>query len=288
MNFNRIYILPITSKLDFSLSFIGIFFYLSIVILFSFYYNCLFLIKEEIFSYILLKSLFSIIESFIECDSFRLVFAYIANIILFSLLIFHLNRCLTQKKIVDDTSDLEINDKIYIILIFTLCLFPFDSFFNLQILEMIMQNIIKIALIFMLHKYIDKKIKIMIERLNQQQVKLKVEQNNNLESNENYYIDMLKSINSMHSAGAVLFIFCFSIKLYASYYPNNITDGISYFIRDGAVFFIILAQLLFFYCSNKIQIENSFKRNKFNDTIKKLKIIKIFNQDDADESSDFY
>ena len=221
MNFNRIYILPITSKLDFSLSFIGIFFYLSIVILFSFYYNCLFLIKEEIFSYILLKSLFSIIESFIECDSFRLVFAYIANIILFSLLIFHLNRCLTQKKIVDDTSDLEINDKIYIILIFTLCLFPFDSFFNLQILEMIMQNIIKIALIFMLHKYIDKKIKIMIERLNQQQVKLKVEQNNNLESNENYYIEILKSINSMHSAGAVLFIFCFSIKLYASYYPNN-------------------------------------------------------------------
>ena len=104
MNFNRIYILPITSKLDFSLSFIGIFFYLSIVILFSFYYNCLFLIKEEIFSYILLKSLFSIIESFIECDSFRLVFVYIANIILFSLLIFHLNRCLTQKKIVDDTS----------------------------------------------------------------------------------------------------------------------------------------------------------------------------------------
>ena len=153
---------------------------------------------------------------------------------------------------------------------------------------MVMQNIIKIALIFMMYKHIDKNIKLMIGRLNQQQIKLKTEHNNNFENNENYYIEMLKSINSMHCAGAVLFIFCFSLKIYNSYYRNDITDGFSHMVRDSAIFFICLAQLLFFYCSNKIEIENSFKRNKFNETIKKLRIIKIFNQDDADESTNFY
>ena len=289
MNFDRIYILPITSKLHFSLAFIGIFFYLSIIILFSFYYNCLFLIKEEIFSYILLKSLFSLIESVIESDEFRSVFVFITQIILFSLLLFHLNRCFTQKKIVEDITDLEIKDKKYIILIYILCLFPFESYFTFLTSEMITQNLIKVALILLFYKHIEKKIKIMIDRLYQQHEKT-TEVNKNseiLENNENYYAEMLKSINSMHSAGAVLFVFCFSINIYTSYYQNEIMKYFSYMVRDSALFFISLAQLLFFYCSNKIELEQSLKRNKVNDSFKKFVRVKIFNIDDADENSSF-
>ena len=289
MNFDRIYILPITSKLHFSLSFIGIFFYLSIMILFSFYYNCLFLIKEEIFSYILLKSLFSLIESAIESDEIRMVFVFITQIILFSLLLFHLDRCFTQKKIVEDTTDLEIKEKNYIILIYILCLIPFDSYFTILTSEMIAQNIIKAALIIMFYKSIEKKIKIMIDRLNQQQAKsTKVNKNSDiLENNESYYIEMLQSINSMYSAGAVLFVFCFLINIYTSYYQNELIQYFSDMVKDSALFFISLAQLLFFYCSNKIELEQSLKKNKINDAFKKFVKIKIFNQDDADENSSF-
>jgi len=289
MNFDRIYILPITSKLHFSLSFIGIFFYLSIMILFSFYYNCLFLIKEEIFSYILLKSLFSLIESAIESDEIRMVFVFITQIILFSLLLFHLDRCFTQKKIVEDITDLEIKEKNYIILIYILCLIPFDSYFTILTSEMIAQNIIKAALIIMFYKSIEKKIKIMIDRLNQQQAKsTKVNKNSDiLENNENYYIEMLQSINSMYSAGAVLFVFCFLINIYTSYYQNELIQYFSEMVKDSALFFISLAQLLFFYCSNKIELEQSLKKNKINDAFKKFVKIKIFNQDDADENSSF-
>ena len=289
MNFDRIYILPITSKLHFSLSFIGIFFYLSIMILFSFYYNCLFLIKEEIFSYILLKSLFSLIESAIESDEYRMVFVFITQIILFTLLLFHLDRCFTQKKIVEDITDLEIKEKNYIILIYILCLIPFDSYFTILTSEMIAQNIIKAALIIMFYKSIEKKIKIMIDRLNQQQAKsTKVNKNSDiLENNENYYIEMLQSINSMYSAGAVLFVFCFLINIYTSYYQNELIQYFSEMVKDSALFFISLAQLLFFYCSNKIELEQSLKKNKINDAFKKFVKIKIFNQDDADENSSF-
>ena len=289
MNFDRIYILPITSKLHFSLSFIGIFFYLSIMILFSFYYNCLFLIKEEIFSYILLKSLFSLIESAIESDEIRMVFVFITQIILFCLLLFHLDRCFTQKKIVEDITDLEIKEKNYIILIYILCLIPFDSYFTILTSEMIAQNIIKAALIIMFYKSIEKKIKIMIDRLNQQQAKsTKVNKNSDiLENNENYYIEMLQSINSMYSAGAVLFVFCFLINIYTSYYQNELIQYFSEMVKDSALFFISLAQLLFFYCSNKIELEQSLKKNKINDAFKKFVKIKIFNQDDADENSSF-
>ena len=61
----------------------------------------------------------------------------------------------------------------------------------------------------------------------------------------------------------------------------------SYMVRDSALFFISLAQLLFFYCSNKIELEQSLKRNKVNDTFKKFVRVKIFNIDDADENSSF-
>ena len=287
MNFDRIYILPITSKLHFSLSFIGLFFYLSIIILFSFYYNCLFLIKEEIFSYILLKSLFSLIESVIESDEIRNVFVFLTQIILFSLLLFHLNRCFTQKKIVEDTTDLEIKDKKYIILIYILCLIPLDSYFTFLTSEMIAQNIIKMALILWFYKSIDKKIKIMIDRVNLQQSKSAEDNKNNdiLKNSENYYVEMLKSINSMHCAGAVLFVFCFSINIYTSYFQNEIIKYFSYMVRDSALFFISLAQLLFFYCSNKIELEQSLKGNKINGSFKKFVKVKIFNQDDEENSS---
>jgi len=139
---------------------------------------------------------------------------------------------------------------------------------------MITQNLIKVALIILFYKHIEKKIKIMIDRLYQQHANT-TEVNKNseiLENIENYYAEMLKSINSMHSAGAVLFVFCFSINIYTSYYQNEIMKYFSYMVRDSALFFISLAQLLFFYCSNKIELEQSLKRNKVNDTFKKTQL----------------
>lgn len=287
MNFDRIYLLPKISKIQISFSLIGILFYFSIIILFFFYYNSICFIKEEIFSFILLKSVFSLIELFIENDNFRTIFIYISEIILFYLLLIHINKCFTQKKIIEDIKDLEINDKTYILLIFMLSIFPFEYYFKLQIAESCAQNVIKIILIAFLYNYINKRIKLMIERLTEQKIKSKIDINYMPGSKENYYLKMIRTINSMYLAGIILFIIFFSIKIYLLFNYNEIVEYFGNFADYTGLAFIILAELLFFFCSNKLELEKGIRKDKINNNIRKFVVIKIFNQDDLDENINF-
>ena len=79
-------------------------------------------------------------------------------------------------------------------------------------------------------------------------------------------------------------LFLFFVFLYFEilYNYNEILKYINDIINGCAIFSISLAQLLFFYCSNKIELENGEKKTKLNETIKNFVIINIFNQDDTD------
>ena len=290
MNLDRIYLLPYISKIQISFSLVGIFFYLFIIIIFFLYSNCIFFIKEEIFSFIFLKSLCSLIELFIDDEIYRIFFIYISQTILFVLLLLHINKCLTQKKIIEDTKDLELNDKLYIILIYLLSFFPFESFFSLQVQEMFFQNAVKIVAGIILYRHINKKINILTDRLKQQQIKAKNDVNHFMGYKENYYLKMISTINSMYLTGLFLFIIYISINIYLLYNFNEIIKFVGKFFDFGAFAFIILAQLLFFFCSNKIELEIIFKKGKLNSGFKKfviMNVIKIFNQEDTDENHIF-
>lgn len=287
MNLDRIFLLPNISKIQLSFSLIGILFYFSIIILFLFYYNCIILIKEEIFSFIFITSVLSLIEIFIDNETFRSLFIYITQIIAFSLLLAYLNKCLTQKIIVEDIKDLEINDKIYILLIFMLCSFPFQSFLDLQIFERYVQYILKMVLAALLYYLIYKRMKLIIERLNEQKLESKKENNYLMGSKENYYVKMIKTINMMYLIGFILLIFFMGIKIYML---HIYTEYIEYFGKT--VYYcgfssIILAELLLFFCINKLELENGIRKGKINSSIKKFVIVKIFNQDDNDENINF-
>ena len=287
MNFDRIYILPQINKIQFSFSLIGIFFYISLIILFFFYYNCLFFIKEGIFSFILIKSLVSFIEVFIESDIFRTIFLYISQVILFFLLLIHLNKCLIQRKIVEDIKDLEINDKKYILLIYIICFFPFELCFDFQLIENLCHIILKIILCVLLYGQIDKRIKLMMEKLNEKQIKAKGDLNYVLGQRENYYLKMLKTIDSMILFGFILFILYYSLNICLISNNNEFIKFISELANDAAIASICLSQLLFFFCSNKIELERGLRKSRLNGKLKKFVIIKIFNQgnqEDVDEN----
>lgn len=287
MNLDRIFLLPNISKIQLSFSLIGILFYFSIIILFIFYYNCIILIKEEIFSFIFITSVLSLIEIFIDNETFRSLFIYITQIIAFSLLLVYLNKCLTQKIIVEDIKDLEINDKIYILLIFMLCSFPFQSFLDLQIFERYVQYILKMVLAALLYYLIYKRMKLIIERLNEQKLESKNENNYLMGSKENYYVKMIKTINMMYLIGFILLIFFMGIKIYML---HIYTEYIEYFgktVYYSGFSSIILAELLLFFCINKLELENGIRKGKINSSIKKFVIVKIFNQDDNDENINF-
>ena len=287
MNLDRIFLLPNISKIQLSFSLIGILFYFSIIILFLFYYNCIILIKEEIFSFIFITSVLSLIEIFIDNETFRSLFIYITQIIAFSLLLAYLNKCLTQKIIVEDIKDLEINDKIYILLIFMLCSFPFQSFLDLQIFERYVQYILKMVLAALLYYLIYKRMKLIIERLNEQKLESKNENNYLMGSKENYYVKMIKTINMMYLIGFILLIFFMGIKIYML---HIYTEYIEYFgktVYYSGFSSIILAELLLFFCINKLELENGIRKGKINSSIKKFVIVKIFNQDDNDENINF-
>ena len=85
------------SQIQLSISLIGIFFYITIVILFFFYYDLSFFIKEEIFSFIFVKSFSSFLVIFIDDEIYKAIISYISQVISFILILIHINKCITQK-----------------------------------------------------------------------------------------------------------------------------------------------------------------------------------------------
>ena len=267
------------SQIQLSISLIGIFFYITIVILFFFYYDLSFFIKEEIFSFIFVKSISSFIVIFIDDELYKAIISYISQVISFILILIHINKCITQKKIVDNIKDLKIMDKAYIIFIYMLCFFPIESFIQLQIYEILFINITRVILTILFYYHINKKIRLLLERLKQQKMKSKNDVDNLIGNKEIYYIKMIKTINSMYFKAFILFILYIIAKAYLIYNSNEIINFFTKFFYFFSIIFIILAELLFFFCSNRIELEKGFRNEKFKNNLNKFKII---NQEDSD------
>ena len=268
------------SKIQLHFSLVGIFFYFSIVFIFLYYLDNSSFIKDEIFSFIFIKSLSSLILLFITDEKYKAIFSYISQVISFGLILSHINKCITQKRIVYNIKGLRINDKIYIVLIFMLSFFPFESFIKLELYEILFINATKVLLTIFLYYHINKKIKLLLERLKQQEIKSKQDNDKLNGKKDIYYSKMIISINSMYFKGFTSFILYILINTYLIYNFNEYIDYIAKFFYFISFIFMSLAGLLFFFCSNRIELDKLFRNEKFKNNSKKFEMI---NQEDSDE-----
>ena len=268
------------SKIQLYFFLVGIFFYLSIAFIFLYYLDNSSFIKDEIFSFIFIKSFLSLILLFITDEKYKAIFSYISQVISFGLILSHINKCITQKRIVYNIKGLRINDKIYIVLIFMLSFFPFESFIKLELYEILFINATKVLLTIFLYYHINKKIKLLLERLKQQEIKSKQDNDKLNGKKDIYYSQMIISINSMYFKGFAFFTLYILINTYLIYNLNEYINYISKFFYFISFIFMSLAGLLFFFCSNKIELDKLFRNEKFKNNSKKFEMI---NQEEEDE-----
>jgi len=278
--YTQIFDMATYCQIIFSFSIIGIIFYLLTIFLLFYYYKCPFFIKEEIFTFIFINSISSILILYIEDEMFRYLSPYASKIVLFCLFLIYVDKYLSKTEISKNLKNIEINDKLYIILIYVLSSFPFDYFLHFNIYEMFIQFSIKIILSIALYKKLKAKFELLINNL--QNLKIKDNRNLNLYSIEkiDYYINAISTVKNIYSKGCFFFVGYLSLYLmllYRYYEFLRLLILAVYSIFNAC---IIIGSLLFFYTFNKTELEKKLKRVQKRE--KNSIIIKIYNREDIE------
>ena len=270
---------PVLKIVQFIFSVLGILFYFALIFLFHFYYHCIRFIKEKIFSFILVHSLTSLLVLFIENPTYNLFFKYFSNIIQLYLILYFFDKCLKLTNIPID-KNIKINYKIYIILIFMICTFPFSKYLPIFEKPFFDQNPILLILCILLFEQIRGKMEIIIEIFHE---------------NDFYYYNIYKMINNYFKASFFLFLLTISAKILDNFLIyKNILLFITYFLNLSAVYVMAIGCILFFYCLNRddLKIKKKYKKEneENNDEKNKFRVIDVeadINQDDVDKNTDF-
>ena len=277
--------------IQFFFSVVGISFYLALIILFHFYYDCIRFIKEKIFSFILVHSLTSLISLFIKDPTYNLFFNYFSHTFQLYLFLYFIDKCLVSSPITIDKGKMEIEYKIYIILIFMLCTFPFNKYFGLFEKTFLDQNAISMILSILFYEQIRGKMQFIIYILNERKA---------LSANPDmpyemifYYYNMYKMINNYFYTSFLFFLLMLGAKILENFVQYKITfQFIAYFLYLSAIYTLVIGCILFFYCLNRKDL-NYKKRNKREkleniDERQKFTIIDVeSNYDDIDENMNF-
>lgn len=245
---------------------LGVLFYIALIFLFNYYYRCLSFIKEKIFTFIFINSLSSLISAYIHEPTKQFIFVYTSNTIQFYLILFFIDKCLSSNNLSKDKKDLEINFKIYIILLFMLVHLPISKYLTVSKRNLFDLN----AIIYYF--------------------KDKASYNSEFDLSYNsYYYKFLKMINSIFSTSFVFFILYYIIKIIDKVLEYKITfQYLTFFINLLAVYFMVIGCILFFYCINREQLEKNKKINKKSDNSEESQNFRVINIDvtprDIDEN----
>ena len=147
----------------------GFIFYLIVFILFNFYFKCPSLIKKEIFTFIFLYSIKTIVEILLSSILSQFI-CYIIDIISFYLIITYINKCLVSKKLSENSISFQLVHKNYMCLIFIICSFTLVKIFNLSQKFNLVENIINIVGAFIIFKYIRGKYQHLLEYLKEKKM----------------------------------------------------------------------------------------------------------------------
>lgn len=264
---------------------LGVLFYIALIFLFNYYYRCLSFIKEKIFTFIFINSLSSLISAYIHEPTKQFIFVYTSNTIQFYLILFFIDKCLSSNNLSKDKKDLEINFKIYIILLFMLVHLPISKYLTVSKRNLFDLNAIKLILCLLFYEHIREKIQMLIYYF-----KDKASYNSEFDLSYNsYYYKFLKMINSIFSTSFVFFILYYIIKIIDKVLEYKITfQYLTFFINLLAVYFMVIGCILFFYCINREQLEKNKKINKKSDNSEESQNFRVINIDvtprDIDEN----
>lgn len=286
----KIYSLPKYIILQTVFSLLGVFFYISLIFLFCFYYKNLGFIKQNIFTFILVNSLSPLILLFIDNPTYKIAFSFFSETIQFSLILYFIDNCLTSSNISKDNKEFQIDYKIYIILIFMISSFPFNNYLDLFEKTIFDQNVIKMVLIILFHEQIREKLKNLLEYLND-----KINSNDSDMPHEiaYYYYNICKIISKMFYTSFILFFIYFILKLFDHhFFTYKITlEYICFFINLFAIYSLVVGCILFFYSLNRNKLlkidEKIFRKENSLEETQTFRVIDVdIPQEDINENTE--
>ena len=230
----------------FSLS--GLIFYLISFILFNFCYKCPSLIKKEIFTFIFLTSIKTIIETLFPFSLANYLISYFIGIISFYLIIVYLDKCLTSKKLSIDSFYFELTNKIYLFLIFLICSFPVVNIWKLSKNYIITENIIYIIIAITFYLYINSKFNLLLDYLSEKQITSSKIPDIYLPYMKAYsYYNSFKCAKIIFFFSLILIIFHFCLNISKIFLENKYLCLIALITEKISLFCLILGNLVLFY-----------------------------------------
>ena len=269
----------------------GLIFYLISFILFSFYYKCPSLIKKEIFTFIFLTSLKTIIEIIIPFSLANYLISYFIGIISFYLIIVYLDKCLTSKKISIDSFIFELSNKIYLFLIFLVCSFPVVKIWKLSDNYIITENIINIIVAILIFIYINSKFKLLLDYLNEKQVtNSKIPDIYLPYMKAYYYYNSFKCAKTVFFFSLIFIICFFSLNIANIFSKNTYLCLLALIAEKISLFCLILGNLVLFYSLYKklLGIGKNEEVDEEGRNISNFTVIDVdIQQDDKEDLSNF-
>ena len=269
----------------------GLIFYLISFILFNFYYKCPSLIKKEIFTFIFLTSLKTIIEIIIPFSLANYLISYFIGIISFYLILVYLDKCLTSKKISIDSFIFELSNKVYLFLIFLVCSFPAVKIWKLSENYIITENIINIIVAILFFIYINSKFKLLLDYLNEKQVtNSKIPDIYLPYMKAYYYYNSFKCAKTIFFLSLILIICFFSLNISNIFLKKQYLCLLALISEKISLFCLILGNLVLFYSLYKklLGIGKNEEIDEEGRNISNFTVIDVdIQQDDKEELSNF-
>lgn len=271
--------------INFFFSTIGIIFYLITCLSFELYFKAPNLIKSEIFTYILFHS-FEHIVGVILPQSSSPIFLYCFSIVEFFLVLSHLNKCFSSKNISENTSLYELEYKYFILAIFILVSFPYEVYFKLIDQYIFSLYIIKLILSILFYRYIDIKMSLILEYINDKKV--------TSSSIPDIYLPYIKAnfyYSNFNKIDKIFFlIFVYVIIYYVVNILNLFFDFkmlykyLQFGLQEIIYLFIVASCLIYFYCLNKDSLNNKKIIKEESSNLNNLKVVDIDINQDEDEN----
>ena len=230
-----------------------------------FCYSAPSLIRKEFFIFILFNSFESLVEIILSPTIKKELIIYIFGIIKFYLIISFINKCFTSRKISPYNSSFELEDIYLSVFLFAVISFPFEKCIFLSEQYILSSNIINIIFVFILFKYINCKMGLLLDYLKDKKMNNSAIPDIYLPyMRAHYYYTNFNKINSIFYLSLILVNCYYSIKI-INYYLDDwklILKLLALFIKESFYCSLIIACFIFFYSLNKNQLNKVNKRKE--------------------------
>ena len=190
---------------------------------------------------------------------------YCFGIIKFLLIILYLSKCFTSRKISPYNSNFILHYKYLLVLLYSITSFPFEKCFTLSEKYIFSINIINIILVFLLFRYINSKMGLLLDYLKDKKMTSSAIPDIYLPyMRAHYYYTNFNKINSLFYLSLILGIDYYIIKILNICLEDwkLIFKFLSLFIEESFYCSLIIACLIFFYSLNKNQLNKGSKRKE--------------------------